>query len=190
MQMNGFGLVAIFALVGCGPTNKSDIPIPAYDAAASAAAALAQYDKNGNGSIEGAEFDASPGLKQLLASTKPGPEKKLNADDLKKRFEGYVAEKVGAMTVRIRLLDKNKPVPNADLTFMPENFMLGSIPTSTARTNAEGIVFEFNTAERSVPGLPPGVYRVTASTHPNAVLGCEVSAGGRGSGNNIDLIVP
>ena len=62
--------VVLFALVGC--ERREGRPAkPKYDAAAAGRAAIAQYDADGNGEIEGPELEKSPALRAAIDRLNP-----------------------------------------------------------------------------------------------------------------------
>ncbi|WP_439629427.1 carboxypeptidase-like regulatory domain-containing protein [Gemmata sp.] len=159
-----------------------------------ARSAMAQFDKNVNGSIEGPELDACPGLKALAANLDVAPDGKLTADRLKARFETY--RSVGAMGFPVRVTLDGTPLADAVVVLTPEEFMGGVTDPATGKTGPDGTVSNYAVGGRELPGLPPGVYRIAVTKDGVAVperynaktaLGCEVSGGGRGGNSGLDL---
>ena len=60
--------VAVLVMTGCSSseTHSKEAPVPKYDANAIAQAAIAEFDKNKNGLIDGAEFNSCPALQSAL----------------------------------------------------------------------------------------------------------------------------
>lgn len=184
----------ILALAGCGGgPDKSPVVARSYDSEAMARSAVAQYDKNASGSIEGPELDASPGLKALAANVDVAPDGKLTADRLKARFESY--RSAGVIGFPVRVTFDGAPLPDAVVALTPEDFMGGATEPATGKTGPDGTVTNYNVGGRELPGVPPGVYRVSVTRDGVAVperynaktaLGCEVSGRGRG-GSGLDV---
>jgi hypothetical protein len=165
-----------------------------YDPEEMAKAAIIQLDKNVNGTIEGAEFDACPGLKAALPHIDTNKDSKLTAEELKARFEGYRAVATSNFTIRVSL--DGTPLADATVTLTPEPFMGGVVGEATGRTGADGSVTNYMVERRELPGLPPGVYTVAITKDGTAIpakyntrttLGCEVSGGGRGGIRTLDV---
>ena len=189
-------LAAAF-VVGCGDRPGGPISAPSYDAGAMAAAALSQYDKNGNGSIDGAELDAVPSLKFALAVIDTNKDKAVSADELKARFEAYKAAGVGAIGVSCDVKLNGKPLVGAVVTFVPEECMKGSVKGGTGTTRDDGST---PIAAEGLPGMPCGLFKITVSKieaggseqiparyNAKTILGREVFADPRGGSPSIEL---
>ena len=182
------------ASAGCGDKANSPVPVPSYDAQAMGKAAVSQLDKNGNGTVEGAELDACPGLKAALPNIDTNHDNKLSAEELTARFLSYRA--AGAVGSSVRVTLDGAPLIDATVTFTPEAFMCDAISEATAQTGADGTATNFTANGRTTPGLASGVYRVAvtrsgvnipAKFNTQTTLGCEVSAGGRGGSSILEL---
>src|SRR5207253_2353125 len=99
------------ALAGCG--SNAPISAPPYDPDAMANAAMQQFDKNGNGTLEGTELDACPGLKAALVSIDTNSDKKISLDELKTRFEVYQNLGAGAIGYSVQVSLDGFPFPDA-----------------------------------------------------------------------------
>ncbi|MCE9564775.1 MAG: hypothetical protein K8U57_22300 [Planctomycetes bacterium] len=186
---------SVFAVAGCGSgPDMSPIAPRSYDPEAMAKSAIVQLDKNANGTIEGAELDACPGLKAALPAFDTNKDNKLSADELKARFDGYKAVAAVGFTIRVTL--DGTPLPDATVTLTPELFMNGAIVEATGRTGPDGSVMNYTVENRELPGLPPGVYRVSvtkdganipAKYNTQTILGCEVTGSGRGGIYALDV---
>ena len=191
--------IAIVAalVVGCGDRPGGPISAPSYDAGAMADAAISQYDKNGNGSIDGAELDAIPSLRFALAVIDTNKDKAVSADELKARFEAYKATGVGAIGVSCNVKMNGKPLVGAVVTFAPEECMKGSVKGGTGTTRDDGST---PIAADGLPGMPCGFYKITVSKieaggseqvparyNAKTILGREVFAEPRGGSPTIEL---
>lgn len=181
-------LTCLVAAAGCGPDGPPPVPPPSYDPAAMTAAALKEFDKDGNGGLEAAELAACPGLRQAALTADGNGDKKLSRDELQARFGLYKAVGVGAVAVSGKVTIDGKPADGATVTFTPEACLLGAVPTTTATTAADGTLGGFRVGGTPAGGLPCGLYRVSVqkaggpplSGKGGAALGCEVVEGGRG----------
>jgi hypothetical protein len=183
------GVLLISLLAGCGSGGPSGPP--AYDPDALARAALAQFDKNNNGTIEGAELDACPSLKSALAAIDKNKDKALSADELADRFRAYKATNVTTASVSCTVRLNGQPLEGATVTFTPEDFLKDTISGGSGTSDVGGNV--------ATPPLPFGLYRISVSKKNAAgveaiparyntatTLGREVSPDPRG-GNTIEL---
>jgi hypothetical protein len=161
-------------------------------------AALREFDRNSNGTIEGAELDACPGLKSAFAGIDKDRDGALSRDELVERFSAYQA--AGTLSVPITVTLDGSPLADATLTFTPEPCMGGSVKAATARSAENGAVGSYEIAGTGYAGLHAGLYRVTVSRldasgtetiparyNAQSTLGCEVFGGRGSSGINFKL---
>lgn len=190
--------VLLFAAFGCGGLPSDALPIPAYDPDAMANAAIKQFDKNGNGILEAAELEACPALKGALTRFDANKDGAISADELKTRFHTYKALGTGAMAVVVDVKLNGRPLVDADVSFVPEECMLGAIQGGSGKTDVRGVVQL--SGPGGVPGLPCGLYRITVSKkgagalelipakyNANTTLGREISADPRSGDSAIHL---
>jgi hypothetical protein len=182
---------------GCSSGPKT-LAAPKYDPASIADAALRDYDRNGNGTLEAAELDACPGLKAALGGIDTDRDGKLSRDELVARFSAY--HSAGTISVPITVTLDGAPLADANLTFTPEACMGATVKTMTAKCDESGAVGSYAIGDTGYAGLNAGLYRV-AITKPDAsghetlparynaqtTLGCEVFGGRGSSGINFKL---
>ena len=190
--------VVCVAAAGCGGKN-APLSAPSYDPGAMAQAALSQYDKNGNGSIDGAELDACPALKNSLAAIDKNKDKALSADELTARFEAYKTANIGALGVSCQVKLNGNDLAGAVVTFVPEDCMKGTVKGGKGTSREDGAV-EIQ-GDGGVPGLALGLYKITVSKvgpggeeipakyNTQTTLGREVFADPRGGSPTIELNV-
>ena len=145
------------AACGCGGSTRP-ISTPSYNPDRMAEDAVRACDQNGNGTIEGAELDACPGLRPLAAAEK---DKALTREKLVQRFRSYEAAGVGASQVPCTVRLNGKPLAGATVTFVPEEFMQGRVKGGKGVTADDGAVQLVG--ENGTPGLASGVYKVLVS---------------------------
>lgn len=176
--------------IGCGDNSRSSVSTPSYSPDEMARHALRDYDKNSNGTLEGAELDACPGLKTAFGGIDTNGDKKLSEDELKARFQKYKDSESGAIGYFVQVTLDSSPLNNATITFTPEPFMGGSVREAQAQTGDDGGATSFTVNGQPMPGLVPGVYKVSVTKEGVAIparynthttLGCEVFAGRSGS---------
>ena len=76
-------LLVGFLAIGCGDPARAPVGKASYDPEGAAKAALREADKDGDGSLAGAELDASPAIKSALARFDTNKDKKVSLDELK-----------------------------------------------------------------------------------------------------------
>ena len=146
------------SIMGCSGGGSTPQPLArTLDAAAVAQAALQEYDKNKNGSIEGAELDACPALKYAMAAIDKNNDQKLSAAEIEKRVAGYPPRHIG---ISCEVTLDGKLLPGATVIFEPEKFMGSSFKTATATTDRDGQAGVFQLDRGSVAELPAGFYRI------------------------------
>ncbi len=181
----------LILLAGCSTAPPAvEVPPPAtFDAEAMTARAMADYDRNKNGFLEGSELDACPALKGSLIGIDTNRDGKISRDELKARFESYAAANTAMMTATVTVTLDGSPLANATVQFVPEPCMGEAAKEVTAKTGADGTTSAFTFDGQEYQGLPLGLYKVkvtaagkTLPTRYNtqSTLGAEVS-GGRGT---------
>ena len=186
----------VLLAAGCGSSGTPEVQAQAaYDPAALTAAAFAEYDRDKNGFLEGAELDACPALKGSLVGIDTNRDGKISKAELQARFEAYKVANAGSVAVAVTITLDGAPLSDATVQFVPEACMGGAIPEATGKTRANGTISAFTVVRkgREFAGLQPGLYRIKV-TRPDAragkslparyntktTLGAEVF-GGRGS---------
>lgn len=176
---------AICGLAGCRGGGGT----PVIAASSAATEAIAAYDANGDGALEGKELDACPALHSLAAKLK---KTKLVSEDISARLDTYNASEARRLTLSCAVYLDGAPLDGATVTFKPEKF-LGSAYKPARGVSHNGEV-EPVTEGDSI-GLALGMYRVEVSKLDGAgnetipakynsetILGCEISpeTGSRG----------
>ena len=154
-----------------------------YDPAKVGEAAIAELDKNKNGSIEGSELDASPALRQAVAAIDTNGDQKLTAAEIQKRISQYSRTDF-PVTFRVTL--DGQPLAGATMTIEREKF-LGPSKSVTITTSNEGL---------AATDLPSGFYRIRvtkddaklpARYNTQTILGRELVIEPRQAAMTIDL---
>ena len=95
---------------------------------------MKQYDTNGDGKIAGAELDKAPSLKAALNQIDTSGSKTITAEKITARIQKWQESKVGRMNLTCRVSRKqggqDTPLDGATVTFEPEKFLGGNMPTS------------------------------------------------------------
>ena len=163
--------LAVGLLCGCRQEGPQLIPPQVLDPDGVGAAAVLQYDTNGNGQIEPAELASSPGLSDAVEHTDEDGDGNLTAEEIANRIRFHDLRKVRVMPVRYQVTLDGEPLADAKLTLVPERFYGGSLPGASGTTDAEGFVkptVAFDEKLRSdelgpLTGVHPGVYHIEVS---------------------------
>ena len=198
--MSALRLAALVALIltGCSShgTDPREAPVPKYDPDGVARAALTEFDKNGNGSLELAEVAACPALQAAFAAIDTNGDKRLSADELRARVEGYAATPTGSVAVGCTVLLDNQPLTGATVTFVPEACMGGAVKLATGKTDEAGRCDQYQIDGKTYRGLGAGLYKIQVTKEGTTIparfntqttLGREVFHDPRMSEVTIDL---
>jgi hypothetical protein len=162
MRFLPLALLGLTAVAGC--TSKDTVgreaAVPKYDPDGIAKAAIADYDKNGDGLLDVNELKACPALYWSLAAIDTNGDKKLSADEIRKRVESYAAGPTGSVPVTCTVRLDGQPFGGATVTFDPEPCMGKAIKHATATTDAEGRCVEYQVEGKTYRGLSAGLYRI------------------------------
>jgi hypothetical protein len=192
MRFYGFfafamGLFSCLA-IGCSQTPDRIAP-PKIDAAAAGKQALEMYDANHDGVIANEELDKCPALKSAIKRYETNGDGKVTADNITARVNQWIESKTGAMTVRVQVRLDDKLLDDATVTFEPEPFLGGTLPTVSGKTDANGGFVP--KAESAIQGMPPGLYKIRVSKlsggremippryNANTTLGAEIAQDSR-----------
>lgn len=167
-------LIALLAS-GC---NRGPEPMkaPSWAPEALTDAAMQQLDKNSDGQLSKEELAAAPGLQ--YAASQPGVDKnndgKLSRDEVLGRFVSYVESRVAFRPFQVEVLLGGRPVPDAEVKLVPEDFLGDVIPTATTTTGPDGRGYVVS--EGSPEFVRIGMYRLEVSA-PNAKLPAKTNLG-------------
>jgi len=134
---------------------------PRIDPFAAGAAAMKQYDTNGDGTISGDELEKAPSLKKSLARIDRNEDAAVTAAETTGRIRQWQDSKLGRCSLLCEVNKGGKPLVGATVKFVPEKFLGDQMQTATGVTDEDGL------ADVSVPissdepsGLAPGLYLV------------------------------
>ena len=156
--------IYLMAVTGCGQSPGPVVLAPAdYDPESMTQAAMKEFDRDGNGMIEGAELDACPALKAAGGGIDTNRDKKISTDELRARFEADKATNAGSVAVPVTLTLDRVPLADATVTFVPEACMGGKTKEATGKSGTDGMVRSFTVDGKECLGLQPGLYRIKVS---------------------------
>ncbi len=166
-------IVLLGLLAGC--TGKpSRIMPPTIDPVQAGKDAISEYDKNGNGRIDGAELDAVPGVKAALNKIDKNSDKQVSADEITERINAWKESKVGVMSLLCRVNFDGKPLEGATITFIPEKFLGTAVKPAKGTSGPGGAAMctvddpEF--AAKRISGVQCSFYKVEITGPTNRTL--------------------
>ncbi|MGO9114275.1 MAG: hypothetical protein ACLP9L_34095 [Thermoguttaceae bacterium] len=175
----GFALVGVVALAvsGCGGSAIRPMAI----ASNAGAQAVAKYDANKDGALDYDELAKAPGLQAAVAKIKklakgrraeePSESQlrsaKITADEIDARIQEWKAHGTGRIKVLCHVSrvggGRSEPIANAEVKFVPEDFLGTELTTGTGTTDANGnatISQPSRGGSDPARGMSPGFYRV------------------------------
>ena len=186
---SGVLVVCLGALAGWGCSQTpSRIHPPAIDASAAGKLAIEQYDKDGDGLIQGQELNKAPALKAAIENLDTNHDGGVSADEITARVKAWQKSNVGKTSLSCTVTYRGGPLQGATVKFVPEKFLGDEIQTATGETNRLGVAVLSVPLDPSRPGDAPGVhyglYRVVitkqntnipAKYNTQTILGQEVA---------------
>ena len=176
--------IGFLSLLICGcDTGPSRIPAPGWKPEEQASRALELLDKNQNGVIDADELVHAPGLASALWHLDKDGDKGISRSELETRLKLYKDLGVGLMSLPLKVTLNGRPLPNATVRLLPEQWLSDVIEPASGKTDRSGTAY-LATETEDVPGVRVGYYRVEVeSTHLNnekaaksiASLGVEAS---------------
>ncbi|MGL4422580.1 MAG: hypothetical protein ACRCZF_18070, partial [Gemmataceae bacterium] len=130
-------ILGTIGFLGCSSSQKP-LDRPSYSPSAAGAAAITEYDTNKNGTIEGAELDACPSLKYALDRIDTNKDKALSADEIATRLQSYISAQIAAVGTTVTVILDGSPMSGANVTLVPEKFMMEAVGSSTGTTDKTG----------------------------------------------------
>lgn len=168
---NLFALLPLLACASCsfGPSRLKQ---PGISASGAGSAAIAAYDKNGDGVISGEELDRAPAIKAGLARLDSNGDKGVSADEIAERINTWKSMQTGITSFGFTVTLDGAPLPGATVTFQPDPSLGDDIKPASSTTNPIGaggasIAKEDRPRPDSPPGMHLGLYTVKISKTVN-----------------------
>lgn len=164
-EMSRILLGCIFATtaIACGcsrgptglvpPTINSDAP----------EAAIAKYDANGNGAIDGGEIAKATWLKLGLSRIDANSDGKVEAAEIESRIVAWRESRVGLMPLTLRISFRSAPLADADVSLEPEPFLGDAIKPVQGKTDEHGVAVMQISRKPTERGVQLGFYRMRIS---------------------------
>ena len=181
--------IALGCIIGC---YSEHYPVyTRYDADAAGRAAIREYDTNGDGKIAGTALDKCPGVKAAVDKIDPSGHREVTGEVIAARIRAWEKSKLGMMAVHRHVTHNGRPLPDAEVKFVPEDFPSEYARTATGTTDKSGIAGDRQSGIRcdwQDAGRCPGFYRIEitkrgddipAKYNTATVLGVEIADGRR-----------
>lgn len=188
-KLAGMSLAALIWVIVSGCSDRpSRVYPPEIDAGAAGAAAMDQYDTDGDGRVAGEELVNAPTLQAALGRLDTNGDGAVSADEVTARVQAWQESRVGRMSGMCRVLYRGQPLEGARVVFDPEEFLGDDIKPATATTDEHGMAMVSIETDPDDPddvaGVAPGLYlvRITSDQvdlppkyNTKTTLGCEMA---------------
>lgn len=155
-------------VVVCSSCGEKKVVAPTLDPVAAAAAAIAEYDKDGDGKIDATEAKISA-LDPKRGWDADG-DGAIDADEIQARLERYQALRAGIQTISCTVKARGDYLPNAHVVFEPEAFLGEAVEMGEGTTDGYGQAIIESPAiaakDPTLRGIRSGLYKVRI-THPD-----------------------
>jgi hypothetical protein len=166
-------MVSIVA-TGCNRGPKRIKPVN-IDTRAAAKLAMEQYDTDGDGSLSADELKQVPAIPESMDNFDQDGDGVVSSRELAKRMDQWEKQLTPILSLRCRVTLDRRPLPDAEVEFVPESFLEQYIETAKGTTDDTGAVrLEIPEENRppelmTHPGIQAGMYKVRI-THPRKKL--------------------
>lgn len=144
-------------LVGC--SGPSRIAAPAWSPSSSSAKAMELWDANTDGGLDSQELLQCPGLARDVGAIDANRDGTMSREELQARLEAFEENGTGLKAASFLVTLNGRPLPDAEVRLIPEEFMEGILEPASGVTNTVGIVRpQSETADLRAMQL--GYYRV------------------------------
>ena len=184
--------LALATLASCNSGPKR-VNQPSISASGAGAAAMDEYDTNGDGAVAGEELEKAPGLKAALSNLDQDGDGRVTAAEVAERVRAWKNQNTGITNVRCLVVMDGRPLTGAEVVFEPESFLGGEIEKAVGVADSSGTVSpvipkDQRPTPQTPPGLRLGLYKVRISKivggketvparyNADTTLGQEVSA--------------
>ena len=158
----------VLVVSGCQSGGGPAVDAPSVDPVAAAAAAIEQYDKDGDGSLSQTELAACPGLLPALSDGK----KKLTQEEIAAHLESMFDAEAWMISFNCLVYVNGQPLSSAAVKLTPEKFLGGSIQSGEGTTDTSGSASiaipdeKLPERDRGLNSMQPGIFKVEI-THPS-----------------------
>jgi hypothetical protein len=159
--------IAAVSMTACsrGPAR---VHPPKIDPATAAAAALAEYDRNGDGALSDEELVAAPALQTAKSRLDVDPQDgRITAAEIAERIESWQATRLAILPISCSVQLGGRPLRGATVTLEPESFLGDAVKPATGTTLRHGsaglsVAKPFRPAPTAM-GVQCGFYKIRIS---------------------------
>jgi len=169
-QLSVFCLVILSMSLGCGGIDTYMV-----DPDEASAAAIEQYDTNGDGLLDETELRGCPALLRELRAYDESKDSKLSAAEIGAQIREMYGRGGGMTSISCTVNLDGSPLSGATVKFVPEGFLGPEIKAAEGVTNASGVAAislppeELPKPLRRQSMMRVGIYRVEV-THPTTKI--------------------
>lgn len=157
----GTAVALLLVINGCsGKPGRVAAPTIPNDAGEQA---VAKYDTNGNGAIDGDELVKVPALKVTLKRVDKNGDGKVTAEEINERVAAWRRGGAGIMRVAVKVTRDGNPLSGATVKLVPESFLGSAIKMAQATTRSNGTGFLEISRDPTEAGVQLGYYRIEVS---------------------------
>jgi hypothetical protein len=183
-------IAPLLAVAGCSGRPAAISP-PDIDPDQLSAAAIEQYDQNGDDVIDGQELESAPSIRFSQERIDANGDRKiLPAEIAQFAQQHWIDSPVGIVRVQCVVNFKGRPLDGATVTLEPESFMQGAVSPASGVTRGGTAALDVSDEARPHPnahGAQTGLYLVRISKVVNGketipakyndqtILGCEIA---------------
>jgi len=151
-------LLTLLAAVGCsGKPGRLDPPSIPDDAGQQA---VATYDSNGNGTIEGDELAKVPALKATVKRVDSNGDGAVSAEEIDARINAWRKSRVAITRGDAKVIRDGQAVAGAVVKLIPEPFLGPNLKVAQGMTGPDGACFIEIARNPDESGVHLGYYRI------------------------------
>lgn len=165
-------VVVCLLIAGCSGA-PGRISSPDVDPEKAAALAMEEFDRDGDGVLNGEELQACPALVYAMPVYDTNRDKQLSEEEVAAGIGRWATARIGAILLPFRIQLDGRPLAGAKVEMIPVSFLGGAIKPAHGVANKVGIgKLRLAPEDRlpntppNMPLVPPGLYRVEI-THPD-----------------------
>ena len=156
-------MMVMSAISGCqSGVRRADVPDVSPSAAA--AAAVEQYDADGNGELSHDELAACPGILSVVAKYDKDNDGQVTADEIAARIQYWRDAKVAILSLPCIVTLDGAPLAGAEMKFVPERYLGESVLPASGTTDERGYA-EVAIAADALPADMKGIHGVHCGTY-------------------------
>lgn len=168
---------SLVTLTGCS-FGPSAIQVPQIKPGELTETIFAKYDQNSDSKLSSGELESCPGMLRDMGRVDTDGDKHMSKGELSARFEMWVNGGIGASRLNCRVTKGGRPLANAHVKLVPEDFFEGLVQPAEGTTDSSGIA-QMGIASENLPSdmanyrvVQQGYYKVEI-THPSITIPAE-----------------